>query len=96
MPTRSDRPGEPRIIASAANQAEAELIRGRLLEGGIHSLARRSFGVVQMGDAGGRDVLVNEGDVERARALLKEDEGSFSDEELARLSEEAGREAREG
>jgi hypothetical protein len=30
-------------------------------------------------------------DLERARALLKEDEGGFDEDELARLSEEAGR-----
>jgi len=37
------------------------------------------------------DVYVRATDLERARAVLKEDEGGFDEAELARLSEEAGK-----
>jgi hypothetical protein len=37
--------------------------------------------------------MVEAKDLERARAVLASDEGTFSDEQLTRLSEEAGREA---
>lgn len=40
---------------------------------------------------GGRDVLVEDEDLARAQRVLSEDDESFDEEELARLSEEAGR-----
>jgi hypothetical protein len=40
-------------------------------------------------------VYVSEADLDRASALLEFEEGSFSEDELARLSEEAGKEAEE-
>ena len=47
-------------VASARNQAEAEMIQGLLLEEGIPSLARRSggFDVPDFLAAGPRDILV--------------------------------------
>jgi hypothetical protein len=36
--------------------------------------------------------MVDAKDLDRARAVLGSDEAAFSDEELARLSDEAGRE----
>jgi hypothetical protein len=36
-------------------------------------------------------VYVNASDLDHARAVLKEDEGGFDEQELARLSEEAGK-----
>jgi transcriptional/translational regulatory protein YebC/TACO1 len=86
---------ELKIVASAANEAEADLICGRLLEDGIHAIARRTLGAAQWGISGTRSVLVSPADFDRAQELLKSEEGSFSDEELTRLSEEAGREAEE-
>lgn len=84
---------ELKIIASAANEAEAELIRGRLLEDGIHATTRRTLGAAQWGVSGTRSVFVFATDFDRAQELLKSEEGTFSDEELTRLSEQAGREA---
>jgi hypothetical protein len=45
----------------------------------------------RFGAGGPHDVYVYAADLERARAVLKEDEGGFDEDELARLSEEAGR-----
>jgi hypothetical protein len=42
-----------------------------------------------------RSVLVAAADVEKARDVLREDEGDFDEDELTRLSEEAGRQAME-
>jgi hypothetical protein len=82
---------ELKVVASAANEAEAQMICGRLLGAGIHAISQRNIGGPEWGASGARSVFVNEADVERARATLEADEGAFSDEELTRLSEEAGR-----
>jgi hypothetical protein len=90
-------PDALRSVTTASNQAEAELICSRLLqEAGIHAIAQRNYGGPQMGGSGGRTVFVNAKDLERARQVLDTELPPFSDEELARLSEEAGREAAEG
>ncbi len=68
----------------------------RLLAADIHAISQRTTGGPGWGFAGAHEVFVNAQDLDRARAVLKAEEGSFSDEELARLSDEAGREAREG
>ena len=78
------------IVASAANGAEAELVRQRLLSEGIHAISERTIGSAEWGSSGARNVYVAEADADRARAALAE--SPLSDEELARLSEEAGRE----
>jgi hypothetical protein len=64
--------GELVKAAWAANQAEAELIQGMLLEEGVPSAVRRSagFDVPDMLAAGPRDVLVPVSGLERARELL--------------------------
>lgn len=82
-----------KVAASAANEAEAELIRGRLLEAGIHAISQRNIGGPEWGSSGARSVFVKAADLERARALLESDEGQISDEELTRQSEEAGRDS---
>jgi Putative prokaryotic signal transducing protein len=79
-----------KVVATAANEAEAEMIRDRLLSDGIHAISQRTIGGPEWGWSGGRNVYVSEADLDRARAVLKADEGSFSEDELARLSEEAG------
>ncbi|HEX4436934.1 MAG TPA: DUF2007 domain-containing protein [Solirubrobacteraceae bacterium] len=82
-----------KVVAGAANQPQADLIVGRLAEIGIAAVSQLSLGNPEFGASGGRMIYVEERDVERARELLAVEEPPFSDEELARLSEEAGREA---
>lgn len=84
-------PDALKVVASAASEAEADMIRGRLLQAGIHAVAQRTIGGPEWGSSGGRYVYVDAVDFDRALALLKEDEDPISDEELTRLSEEAGR-----
>jgi hypothetical protein len=86
---------ELKIVTSVTNEAEAELICGRLRAAGIPAMPRRVVGGGPWRPAGASDVLVKEGDWEQANALLSSDEEPISEEELARLSDEAGREARE-
>jgi hypothetical protein len=64
--------GQQVRVASAGNQAEAELIQGILLEEGIPSVLRRTrgFDVPDFLAAGPRDVLVPEAGVEAASELL--------------------------
>ena len=84
---------DPHSVTTVSSEAEAEMICDRLLADGIHAIVRRAIGLPQFGSSGAHDVLVDPDDVERARALLDSEEGTFSDEELTRLSEEAGRES---
>jgi len=81
-----------RPVTTVASEAEAEIIRERLLAEGIHAITQRTIGSVEWGPSGARSLMVDAADLERARALLASEEGTFSDEELTRLSEEAGRE----
>ena len=59
-------------VASAANQAEGELLQGLLLEAGVPSLLRRSagFDVPDFLAAGPRDVLVPQSGAVTAREVL--------------------------
>jgi hypothetical protein len=61
-------------VASAAHQAEAELIQNLLLEEGIPSMTRRSagFDIPDFLAAGRRDVLVPRSGAEAAREFLSQ------------------------
>jgi len=76
-------------IAHAENAAEAEMIVVRLRGAGIESLVHGPD-LPGLGAAGGHAVQVEEDEADRARELLAAPE--ISDDELARLSEEAGEE----
>jgi flagellar biosynthesis/type III secretory pathway M-ring protein FliF/YscJ len=84
-----------RGVAGARTEPEAELIVQRLAQAGISAVSQLSSGNPEFGASGGRTIYVEEDDVERARAALADAEQGFSDEELAELSEQAAREARE-
>jgi len=59
-------------VASARNQAEAELLQGMLLEEGVPSMTRRSggFDVPDFLASGPRDILVPESGAEAARDVF--------------------------
>jgi len=76
-------------IAHAANEAEAEMIIVRLRGEGIEAVYRGPD-LPGMGIAGGDEVYVEDHDAKRARDLLAAPD--ISDEQLAELSDEAGRE----
>jgi hypothetical protein len=86
---------ELKVVTTVGSEAEAEMVIDRLRAANIHALAQRTIGGPEWGGSGTRSVYVDEEHFERARDLLAADEGAFSDEELTRLSEEAGRKARE-
>ncbi len=86
---------ELKIVTTVSSEAEAELVRERLLAANIQAISQRTIGGPEWGYSGARDVFVNAGDLDRAHEVLEADEGSFSDEELGRLSDEAGREQEE-
>jgi Putative prokaryotic signal transducing protein len=88
-------PDDLEIATTVSSEAEAEMVRDRLLAADIHAIAQRTIGGPEWGSSGARSVLVNARDLQRAREVLASDEGSFSEEELARLSEEAGRKSNE-
>jgi Putative prokaryotic signal transducing protein len=78
-----------RIVTTVGNEAEAEMVAERLSEAGIRHMSRTASGGIRLGAAAARDVYVDARELERAREVLRLDE-SFSDEELALLSDEAG------
>ena len=78
-----------KIVTTASNEPEAELMRIRLLEAGIQATWRRAIGGPEWGTSGARYLLVAERDLLRARELLESDMG-VSEAELTRQSEEAG------
>lgn len=86
---------ELKIVTTVASEPEAELVRERLLAADIHAISQRTIGGPEWGFSGARDVFVTARDLDRAREVLNADEGSFSDQELGDLSDEAGREADE-
>ncbi len=83
---------ELKIVTTVANEAEGEMVAERLSEAGIEHSSRIASGGIRLGAAAARDIYVASEDYDRAVRTLEADEG-FSDEELARLSEQAGREA---
>jgi hypothetical protein len=94
-PSMADEKRELKIVTTVGSAPEAALVCGRLTEAGIRAMQQRGGGGGRWGAGGARDVYVEEQDLGRAREVLKADKGGFSDEELALLSEEAGRAAAE-
>jgi hypothetical protein len=86
---------ELKVVRSVGSEAEANIVVSRLREDGIEAIDKGGAIADAYRGAGPRDVYVSEKDLDRARELLKDDENAFTDEELARLSEQAGREAEE-
>jgi hypothetical protein len=79
-------------LMAAPNEFVADAVCQQLLEAGVHPLplgASARLGTL----AGRRDIYVADGDLERARQILKEIE-AVSDQELAKLSEAAQPEQR--
>ena len=88
-------PDDLEIVTTVGNEAEAEMVAARLSEAGIRHMSRNASGGIRLGAAAARDVYVEARDLDRAREVLKADEG-FSEEELAQLSDEAGEAAVDG
>jgi hypothetical protein len=80
-------------VTTVSSEAEAEMVVERLRSAGIHAIVQRTIGGPEWGPSGSRGVLVRPADLARARELLAAEENAFSEEELARLSEEAARDA---
>jgi len=86
-----------RVVATVSTEAEAEMVRELLSEAGIRSRAQMSgggiglgvlTGGIGLGAAASRDVYVEEQDYDKALEVLNA--AVPSEEELARLSDEAG------
>jgi hypothetical protein len=87
---------ELKVVATAANQAEAGLILARLAGAGISGIEQRTTGNPEFGASTARYIYVQASDLDRAREVLAIDEPPFSEDELAELSEQAAREAFSG
>ncbi|MGA2165789.1 MAG: DUF2007 domain-containing protein [Solirubrobacteraceae bacterium] len=80
-----------RVLTTASSPVEQSLLLARLSDAGIPCM--RGAGGARVALGSGRDILVEEEDLARAKEILKEDDEGFDEGELARLSEEAGRQA---
>ena len=56
--------GALKIVATVANEAEAEMVCGRLSDAGIHAISQRTIGGPEWGWSGGRYVYVDEADAQ--------------------------------
>lgn len=81
-----------RYLTTASSEFEASAIRGRLSEAGIQVLEQGALDEVGAAFVHSRDIYVDDRDLERAKTALRANEG-FDEDELARLSEQAYREA---
>ena len=81
---------ELEIVRYADSATEADVVQSLLHEAGIESVQRAIAGPEWA--AGGHTVYVAPADLDRAREVLAANEDAVSDEELGRLSEQAGRE----
>ena len=59
-----------RVVATAANEAEAEVMRQRLEAAGIAVIFQRTIGGPEWGASGARYAYVEPADLERARGIL--------------------------
>jgi hypothetical protein len=91
-PAMPDESNDLKILTTATDAMQETLMVGRLSEAGIRCMQTGGLSAGGLRGGGPRNVFVKAADLERARAVLKADEGGFDEDELARLSEEAGRE----
>jgi hypothetical protein len=63
--------GALRVVATAANEAEADLFRQRLAEAGIQATSERVIGGPEWGASGARYIYVESTDLERAHEVLE-------------------------
>lgn len=82
---------ELKVVATASNQAEGEMICALLEQAGISAIEQRASGNPEFGSVGARYIYVQAADADRAGAALQDGVQPISDDELARQSEEAGR-----
>jgi hypothetical protein len=77
-------------VGYGRNQIEAEMLQGLLSEAGIPSVLKRTMGfdAPEFLASGPHDVLVNRGDVKRAREVLAETMLEDEGDEAAQLEEE--------
>jgi hypothetical protein len=80
-----------RVLTTASSPVEQSLLLARLSDAGIPCM--RGAGGARAALGSGRDILVEEDDLARAKEILEEDDEGFDEGELTRLSEEAGRQA---
>jgi hypothetical protein len=80
------------IVTNVASATEAQMIQSLLRAAGIESLLQRGSGGPEWGPSGGRAVYVQRAELARAREVLAAGEGAVGEDDLTRLSDEAGRE----
>jgi Putative prokaryotic signal transducing protein len=67
-----------RVVATATDEGQAELLEQRLAEAGIRAISKRALGGPEFGASGARYVYVEATDLARARKVLEPpDESEF-------------------
>ena len=78
------------LLTTARGKTEAAMLIARLRDAGIPCMRGGAEGFRRTLRSA-REIYVDEASLPRAQEILEEDRGDFDEEELARLSEEAGR-----
>ncbi len=86
---------ELRRLTTVDNEPDAAILAGRLRDAGVHCVLRPPLNALGWSAWAQRAIYVFEGELGRALAVLQEDRGSYDEQELARLSEQAGEKATE-
>jgi hypothetical protein len=85
---------DQQVLTVTGSAPDAAILFARLRDAGIPCTMRRPISVPgNRGTNPRHSVFVRADDLERARVVLQEEDGGFDEDELARLSEEAGRKA---
>jgi hypothetical protein len=78
-----------KILTTATCEAEVDVLMARLSEAGVRCMRGAQGGRVST-LCQGLDVLIEEEDLPKARAVLEETDGGFDEDELTKLSMDAG------
>jgi hypothetical protein len=78
------------LLTTARGKTEAALLVARLRDAGIPCMRGGGEGLRGNTPRSACEIYVDEASLSRAQEILEEDRGDFDEEELARLSEEAG------
>jgi hypothetical protein len=84
-----------KLLTAVDNEPDAAILAGRLRDAGIHCILRPPLNALGWSAWAKRAIYVLEGELGRALAVLQDDRGSYDEQELARLSEQAGDKATE-
>jgi hypothetical protein len=83
-----------KLLTSVDHEPDAAILAGRLRDAGIHCILRPPLNALGWSAWAKRAIYVLEGELGRALAVLQDGRGSYDEQELARLGDQATERAR--